>query len=111
MTRQPEYDNMTVFEQVLTGLKQGIAHARGQITLKTTVVIAPAPRLSKTRICRIRKRLAMSQAVFAAYLNVPVKTLQSWEQGARVPKAGEARLLQMFETAPDRVLRIMNRAG
>jgi hypothetical protein len=49
----------------------------------------------------------MSQAVFAHYLNVPTRTLQSWEQGARIPKAGEARLLQMFDVAPAELVRIM----
>jgi DNA-binding XRE family transcriptional regulator len=42
----------------------------------------------------------MSQSVMAAFLNVPKRTLESWEQGRRTPKAGEARLLQLCESAP-----------
>ena len=49
-------------------------------------------------------------SVFARYLNVPTKTLQSWEQGARTPKAGEARLLQFFDVVPDQIVRIVNEA-
>jgi putative transcriptional regulator len=107
MKDEIDYENMSVFEQVRRGLKEGIAHARGEITLRTTTLPAPAPRLTKTRVAAIRKRTGMSQAVFARYLNVPTKTLQSWEQGARVPKAGEARLLQIFERSPDEVMKLM----
>ncbi len=90
----------SVFEQVRAGLRESLAHARGELTLRTTTLPAPAPRLSKSRVIAIRKKAGMSQAVFARYLNVPTRTLQSWEQGARTPKAGEARLLQIAEVAP-----------
>lgn len=53
----------------------------------------------------------MSQAVFASYLNVPTKTLQSWEQGARIPKAGEARLLQIAEADPSGFVELIISAG
>jgi putative transcriptional regulator len=104
MKREHDYEQMTVAEQIRQGLKESIAHARGELTLRTTRLPAPAPRLSRRRVVAIRKKLKMSQGVFAAYLNVPTKTLQSWEQGARVPKAGEARLLQVFEAAPEQIL-------
>ena len=91
---------MTVFEQVMAALNEGIAHNRGEITLKTTVLPAPAPLLSSERVKAIRKKSGQSQAVFACFLNVPKRTLESWEQGRRSPKAGEARLLQIAEAAP-----------
>ena len=99
MKREPNYEKMSVAQQIRQGLQKSIAHARGELTLRTTTL--PAPKLSKRRVSAIRKKLKMSQGVFASYLNVPTKTLQSWEQGARVPKASEARLLQIFEAAPD----------
>jgi putative transcriptional regulator len=107
MKKQPDYEKMSVYEQLLEGLKEGVAHARGELNLKTTTLPAAAPALSKTRVVAIRKKIGMSQAVFARYLNVPKKTLQSWEQGARTPKAGEARLLQVFEAAPQEIMKIM----
>ncbi len=100
MSSRINYEKMSVFEQLRQGLKESIAHGRGELTLRTTTLPAPAPRLSKTRVAAIRKKIGMSQGVFARYLNVPTKTLQSWEQGARTPKAGEARLLQIIEAAP-----------
>lgn len=95
-----DYEKLSVFEQVMDGLTEGLAHARGELTLRTTTLPAPAPRLSKTRVVAIRKKARMSQGVLAAYLNVPKRTLESWEQGKRAPKAGEARLLQLIEADP-----------
>jgi putative transcriptional regulator len=111
MSRQPDYEKMTVAEQIRAGLQDAIAHARGELSLKTTTLIAPAPRLSGRRVASIRKRTGMSQAVFASYLNVPTKTLQSWEQGARIPKAGEARLLQIAEADPSGFVELIISAG
>lgn len=102
MKREPDYENMTVFEQIREGLKESVAHARGQLSLKTITLPSPAPRLSKARVAAIRKKTGMSQAVLAAYLNVPKRTLESWEQGRRSPKAGEARLLQLVEASPEK---------
>lgn len=105
------YEKMSVFEQMQDGLAESLAHVRGQLNLRTTTLPRPAPALSKSRVIAIRKKTGMSQAVFAGYLNVPTRTLQSWEQGARRPKAGEARLLQIFETAPRDCLTLVRRAA
>ena len=107
MKKEPDYEKMTLAEQLREGLKDSIAHARGELSLKTTTLPAPAPSLSKSQVAAIRRKTGMSQAIFAGYLNVPTKTLQSWEQGARAPKAGEARLLQLFNAAPDRLMMFM----
>lgn len=104
------YEKMSVFEQMQEGLAESLAHARGQLNLRTTTLPLPAPALSKSRVIAIRKKTGMSQAVFAGYLNVPTRTLQSWEQGARQPKASEARLLQIFETAPRDCLTLVRKA-
>jgi len=105
------YESMSVFDQLREGLKDGIAQARGELRLDTTTLPAPAPTLSKSKVTAIRKKVGMSQAVFASYLNVPKKTLQSWEQGARTPKASEARLLQMFAIAPQALESLVSQAG
>ena len=106
-----DYERMSVFEQVMHALDEGVSHARGELTLKTTTLPAPAPRLGKRRVIAIRKKTGMSQGVLAAYLNVPKRTLESWEQGRRTPKAGEARLLQIVEAAPIEFGRLMVKVG
>ncbi len=90
------------FDKLRHGLEESIAHARGELTLNTTTLAAPAPPRAKTPGAAIRKKPGVCQAVVAALLKVPPQTLQSWEQGARTPKAGEARLLQIAEADPER---------
>lgn len=105
------YETMSVFEQLTDGLTDSIEHAKGRLDLRSTTLPKPAPTPSKFRVAAIRKKMGMSQAVFAGYLNVPTRTLQSWEQGARRPKASEARLLQIFEAAPRDCLTLVRKAA
>lgn len=86
--------------QLWRSLGEAGLQARGLMSLRTTVVPKPPPVRSSAFIARARRRAGMSQAVLARYLNVSPKTVQSWEHGARVPKAGEARLLQLFAADP-----------
>lgn len=45
----------------------------------------------------IRKKTRMSQAVFAAVLNVGSSTVAQWEQGHRSPSGPSARLLDVID--------------
>ncbi len=91
---------MNVFEQIKTGLEACLAHAKGELTLATITLPAPPPKTDSKRIASLRKNLHMSQAVFAATLNVSTKTIQSWEQGLRVPNEASLRLLQIIDAQP-----------
>jgi putative transcriptional regulator len=101
-----KFEKMRVFEQMRAGLEDSIAWTRGQISLKTTTVPAPPPKASATQIAALRRRLNMSQAVFAATINVSPKTIQSWEQGARRPSDAALRLLQVVALEPTVVGRL-----
>jgi DNA-binding transcriptional regulator YiaG len=96
-----DYENMSVFEQVKTGLQQSLAHGRGELTLKTTTLPMPPPPASRAKVIELRKTLKMSQSVFAAALNVSTKLVQSWEQGLRKPDRGELRLIQILIKQPE----------
>lgn len=96
-----KFESMTVFDQIKTGLESAIAQTRGQITLRKTKLPAASPTWHPKAVVATRKKVGLSQSVFASYLNVPVKTLQSWEQGLRQPKASEARLLQIARSKPE----------
>jgi putative transcriptional regulator len=41
--------------------------------------------------------LHISQAVFAAYLNASISTVQKWENGDKKPSGAAARLLSVIE--------------
>ena len=88
-----------LFKGLKKGLKEALAHAEGKITLKSEVIEIPEPP-SEYRagdIKRIRKKNHYSQGIFAKVLNVSVKTVQSWESGARVPSHAALRLLEIVD--------------
>ena len=103
-----KYEKMSVFEQIRAGLEDSIAHTRGKLSLKTTVLPAPPPQASAGEIRALRRQLKMSQAVFAATLNVSIKTVQSWEQGVRAPSDAALRLIQIAGLRPTLFLRLVS---
>lgn len=99
-------DNSTrkpLFERLKAALEEGIRQARGELTLRTTLIPARPPSLRAQDIVGLRERLQMSQSVFAGLLNVSAKTVQGWEQGERKPSAAALRLLQVLTVQPSAV--------
>jgi len=89
-----------VFDQIAESLKSGIAHARGETTLRTTTLPAPPPKTRPARIVALRKQLNMSQMEFAATLNVSPRTVRVWERGLRSPSHASLRMLQLLREDP-----------
>ena len=92
---------------LIESLTEALAYHRGEVTgLRVTRLttrqadVAPAPNYDAETIVGIRHRLGLSQALFARALNVRPKTVQNWEQGARVPDSAARRLLQIVEAQP-----------
>jgi len=91
------------FAQLKAGAEEALAHVQGRmVTLRTRSV----PRRQKpsaftpTRIRSIRRRLNVSQPVFAELLNVTKATACKWEQGLRKPSGSALRLLEIAEKQP-----------
>ena len=59
--------------------------------------VAPAPAYSAQDIRRIREKFRVSQAIFAAYLNASLSTVQKWESGEKKPSGSALRLLFVVE--------------
>ena len=67
----------------------------------------PAPkRNTKKDVIRIRKKLHVSQAIFAYLLNASESTIKKWEIGAKVPGGANCRLLQIIENMGIGILRL-----
>lgn len=71
-----------------------------KLTLKTHTILSRVSGVSPTQIKGIRKRLNMSQAVFAAVMNVSKVTAISWEKGRRKPTGPALRLLDIVRKNP-----------
>jgi putative transcriptional regulator len=57
----------------------------------------PPPTYTAAAIRHLREQLHVSQAVFAAYLNASVSTVQKWENGEKKPSGAALRLLSVVE--------------
>ena len=104
---------LSVADQIRKGLTESIRHAKGEITLKTTVVKLPdrPPEVVAGELTKLRTGHRMSQAVFARVLNVDPKTVQSWEQGTRKPSQAALRLIQVFQRDPEGLLQLVGMTG
>lgn len=56
---------------------------------------------TRSEVAQVRAVLNMSQSVFAQLLDVPVATIQAWEQGRREPGAAAMSLLKVAQQRPD----------
>jgi putative transcriptional regulator len=104
---------LPVADRIRKGLEEGIRHANGEITLKTTTLEVPdrPPEVGPEELTNLRLTNGMSQAVFAQVLNVSTKTVQCWEQGQRKPSQAALRLIQVFRQDPSRMLDIVGMSG
>ena len=85
---------------------EGVAkHVTGEkrLTLRTTrMALPPAEKpLKSGEVTALRRKLGVSQAVFAALLNVPKPTAISWESGARQPCGAALKLLRLAARRPE----------
>jgi putative transcriptional regulator len=102
-----DHESATFFERLKKGMEDSIAYSRGELTLKTTTLPLPPPAAGRAEVTALRKRLKMSQSVFAAALNVSTKLVQSWEQGTRKPDRGDLRLIQILTKQPEIMTRLI----
>ena len=94
-----------IFEDMRQALTDAAAWERGErVDLRVSrAPSAPKP-MKPAEIRRIRIRLHASQAVFARFLCVSPKAVQSWEQGLRRPQSSALRLLEIAKHHPQVLL-------
>jgi len=66
--------------------------------------LPPLKALRPVEIKRLRLKAKASQAVFAAYLNTSVSTVQKWEIGEKKPSGTALKLLNIVERKGLKVL-------
>jgi putative transcriptional regulator len=100
-------------DRLIASLEQALAIERGEAApaaVRSHVITArdtsarPAPKYRPGQVRKIRASVKLSQAVFAATLNVSPETVRAWEQGKKRPGGPAARLLELAEKDPRWVL-------
>ena len=92
----------SLFDELKTGLQEAIDFEKGSGSAKTTVyVVKPVQKYTNQDIKRIRNEAGMTQAVFASYMGVSVKTVEAWETGTNSPIGPARRLLAIMKSDPD----------
>jgi putative transcriptional regulator len=95
----------TFFEELKESMEKGLQHAKGERKdLRTTTLPRPPKMMESAEIASLRERVNASQAVFARYLNVSVKTVQAWEQGKK-PGGAALKLLSIAKENPELVFK------
>jgi putative transcriptional regulator len=84
-------------EALIESLDDALAHARGQAS-GVRVHAVPVPDVQA-----IRRKLKMSQLVFAETFRIPLPTLKNWEQGRRHPDAPAAAYLLAISRLPTEI--------
>lgn len=96
-----------LFDEISEGFEALEQERQGKLTLrKHSIERRPVASLSSIELVATRKKLKMSQGVFAHYLRVPVRTLQNWEQGRGQPNDQAALLIRMVNQYPDTLERL-----
>ncbi|MDO8502127.1 MAG: helix-turn-helix domain-containing protein [Gemmatimonadaceae bacterium] len=113
ITKKKTASKMSYGQRLIGSLKEAVAIERGeaapasvstQVVTARTSTASPAPLYGANDVKKIRTSVKLSQAVFAATLNVSPDTVRAWEQGKKQPGGPAARLLELTEKNPGWVL-------
>lgn len=99
-----------VGDELIQGMENAVAHARGRkpAARETTLRVRIPATID---VGRIRRKLRLSQAAFAARFGFSIKNIQNWEQGLRQPEGPARAYLLVIERNPQAVQRALAEAG
>jgi putative transcriptional regulator len=84
-------------EELFGSTREAVAISKGELAPSRVFWVEPVD------VVATREGLQMTQLEFAALIGVSQRTLQSWEQGRRVP-SGAAMLLRVASHRPQAIL-------
>jgi putative transcriptional regulator len=88
--------------RVIAGLRQALAHARGETELPEYTVTVP----ERVNVAGLGKALGLSQRGFAERFGLDVTAIHAWEQGRRPDRAARV-LLAVIAKEPEAVRRAL----
>ena len=92
---------MNLYDEIKLGLEQAIEYEKGNLKArKTTLSVMPLETFTSSEIKEIRNKTGMTQALFAKYMGVAVKTVEAWEAGKNSPEGAARRMLSLTRNNP-----------
>lgn len=88
--------------RLVRALEEVLADVRNE---KPPAVVARVP--PRVDVKRVRRKMGLSQAAFAARFGINRKTLQDWEQGRFRPEPMARALLTIIEREPEAARRAL----
>ena len=85
-----------LFNELEANLKEAVDITKGKVAPKTAYIM-----VTPMSIKSIRRKVKMSQAVFARSFHLSLDTLKGWEQGKRTPDAAASNYLRLIQADPD----------
>lgn len=96
-------------DELILGMENAVAHARGQKrAARETIVPVSIPK--RVDVGRIRRRLGLTQEVFALRFGFSVQNIRNWEQGVRQPEGPARAYLTVIDRKPDAVQEALHAA-
>ncbi len=92
-----------IFNDLLESTRNMVKHSKGE-----TVQGAVTTTLSEVDIKKVRERVGVSQAVFAALIGVSRRTLENWEQSRVTPSGPAKALLKILEADPEGAMKVLH---
>lgn len=90
-----------IFSELVEGFEALKEAREGKLTLRTTEVEYKAPpEMTPAKVLAVRKKLHVSQPVFARRLRTKPQTVKNWEQGIAKPNDQAAILLALIDRNP-----------
>lgn len=87
------------FKMIKQGLEEAIAYSQGDTKGARVHTFTAA------EIVQLRAKLGLSQREFADGFQVPIGTVQGWEQGRRMPRGAAQVLLTLIGRDPERIIK------
>lgn len=90
-------------KRILASAREALAFVEGRADKRRFKVHVP----ERLDVAVIRGKLGMTQAAFAAYFGVSLRTMQDWEQGHRSPSGPARAFLKVIDREPKAVRRAL----
>ena len=90
--------NDDMFDELVASVREGAEILRGGRKPSSET------RFDAIDVRRVRERLEVTRAVFAAMLGISERTLEGWEQGRRRPTGPAQTLLLVAEHHPEAII-------